>query len=187
VFPGVGATADTVVKAIAAYERALVCDDTVYDRFAKGNRDALTEEQKRGLELFMGKAGCVACHTPPFFSSAFLVKDGAYFNVGVGIAGKKDEEIDPGRKKVSNQEVDFAAFKVPSLRNVSKSAPYFHDGSVASLDAAVRFMASGGHPNPHLTPLMTDKKLTDGDVKAIVAFLGTLDCPVKLAEPKKLP
>ncbi len=187
VFPGVGATADTVVKAIASYERALVCDDTTYDRFAKGNRDALNDEQKRGLELFMGKAGCVACHTPPFFSSAFLVKDGAYFNTGVGIAGKKDEEIDIGRKKVSNQDVDFAAFKVPSLRNVSKSAPYFHDGSVTTLDAAVRFMAGGGHPNPHLTPLMTNKQLSDVEVKAIVTFLGTLDCPVKLAEPKKLP
>jgi cytochrome c peroxidase len=187
VFPGVGATPETVVKAISAYERALVCDDTTYDRFAKGNRDALNEEQKRGLELFMGKAACVACHTPPFFSSAFLVKDGAYFNVGVGIAGKKEEEIDVGRKKVSNQEVDFAAFKVPSLRNVSKSAPYFHDGSVATLDAAVQFMASGGHPNPHLTPLMTNKQLTDTELKAIIAFLGTLDCPVKLAEPKKLP
>jgi cytochrome c peroxidase len=187
VFPGVGATPDTIVKAISAYERALVCDDTTYDRFAKGNRDALNEEQKRGLELFMGKAACVACHTPPFFSSAFLVKDGAYFNTGVGIAGKKDEEIDVGRKKVSNQAVDFAAFKVPSLRNVSKSAPYFHDGSVTTLEAAVRFMASGGHPNPNLTPLMTDRKLSDTELKAILAFLGTLDCPVKLAEPKKLP
>jgi cytochrome c peroxidase len=187
VFPGVGATPETVVKAIAAYERALVCDDTTYDRFAKGNRDALTEEQKRGLEVFMGKGGCVACHTPPFFSSSFIVKDGAYFNTGVGISGKKDEEIDVGRKKVTNQEVDFAAFKVPSLRNVSKSAPYFHDGSAATLEAAVRFMASGGYPNPHLTPLMTDKKLTDTELKALLAFLVTLDCPVKLSEPKKLP
>jgi cytochrome c peroxidase len=187
VFPGVGATPDTIVKAISAYERALVCDDTVYDRFAKGNRDALNEEQKRGLELFMGKAGCVACHTPPFFSSAFIVKDGTYFNTGVGIAGKKEEEIDIGRKKVSNQSVDFAAFKVPSLRNVSKSAPYFHDGSATTLEAAVRFMASGGHPNPNLSPLMTDKKLTDSEMKQLLTFLGTLDCPVKLAEPKQLP
>jgi cytochrome c peroxidase len=105
----------------------------------------------------------------------------------VGIAGKKDEEIDAGRKKVTNQDVDFAAFKVPSLRNVSKSAPYFHDGSVTTLEGAVRFMASGGHPNPHLSPLMTDKKLSDSEVRALLAFLGTLDCPVKLAEPKKLP
>jgi cytochrome c peroxidase len=187
VFPGVGATPDTIVKAISAYERTLVCDGTSYDRFAKGNRDALNEEQKRGLELFMGKAGCVACHTPPFFSSSFLVKDGAYFNTGVGIAGKKEEDIDIGRKKVTNQNTDFAAFKVPSLRNVSKSAPYFHDGSAPTLEAAVRFMASGGHPNPNLTPLMTDKKLSDSDVKTLVTFLGTLDCPTKLEEPKKLP
>ena len=112
------------------------------------------------------------------------MKEGSYFNAGVGFEGKKDEEVDIGRKKVSNADADFGAFKVPSLRNVSKSAPYFHDGSKKTLEEAVRFMAGGGFPNAHLSPLFSDKHLADGEVKALVEFLGSLDCKVALAEPK---
>lgn len=187
VFPGKGVTPETIVQALSAYERTLVCNETVYDKYAKGEKSAFTDSQKRGLELFMGKAACVTCHTPPFFSTAYIVKEGTYFNTGVGFDGKKPEEVDVGRKKVSNVETDFAAFKVPSLRNVSKSPPYFHDGSKKTLEEAVRFMASGGHENPHRSPLLTDKKLGDDDIKALVDFLGTLDCNKKLEEPKKLP
>lgn len=187
VFPGEGVTAATVVKALSSYQRTLVCNDTDYDRFAKGDRSALDAEEKRGLELFMGKAACVGCHAPPFFSSSFLVKAGAYFNVGVGLSGKKPEEVDVGRKKISGSDADFAAFKVPSLRNVSRSAPYFHDGSQPTLEGAVRFMASGGFDNPQRSPLMTDKKLSDPEIRSLIAFLGTLECQAKLAEPKKLP
>ena len=184
VFPGKGVTPETVVQALSAYERSLVCNDTAFDRYAKGDKAQLTANQKQGLELFMGKAACVACHTPPFFSTAFIVKEGSYFNAGVGFEGKKDEEVDIGRKKVSNADADFGAFKVPSLRNVSKSAPYFHDGSKKTLEEAVRFMAGGGFPNAHLSPLFSDKHLADGEVKALVEFLGSLDCKVALAEPK---
>jgi cytochrome c peroxidase len=187
VFPGKGASPETIIQAISAYERTLVCNETVYDRYAKGEKAALNESQKTGLELFMGKAACVTCHTPPFFSTAYIVKDGTYFNTGVGLEGKKQDEVDVGRKKVSNVATDYAAFKVPSLRNVSKSPPYFHDGSKATLEDAVRFMAAGGYENSYRSPLLTDKKLTDAEIKAIVDFLGTLDCNKKLEEPKKLP
>jgi cytochrome c peroxidase len=184
VFPGKGVTPETIVQALSAYERTLVCSDTAYDRYAKGDKTQLNPSQKHGLELFMGKAACVACHTPPFFSTAYIVKDGAYFNVGVGFEGKKEEEVDVGRKKVTNAEGDFGAFKVPTLRNIAKSAPYFHDGSKKTLEEAVRFMASGGFKNAHRSPLMTDKQLKDDEIKALVAFLGSLDCQVALAEPK---
>jgi cytochrome c peroxidase len=184
VFPEQGATPETIIRAISAYERTLVCDDTAFDRYAKGDKKQLTDNQKKGLELFMGKAACTACHVPPFFSTAYIVKEGAYFNVGIGFEGKKAEEVDVGRKKVSGSDADFAAFKVPTLRNVSKSAPYFHDGSQKTLEEAVRFMASGGFENAHRSPLVTDKHLTDDEVKALVEFLGSLDCQVALAEPK---
>jgi cytochrome c peroxidase len=176
VFPDKGATAETVIQAISSYERSLVCNDTDYDRYARGDKSALGDEEKRGLEIFMGKGACVACHAPPFFSSAYLVKDGAYFNTGVGFSGKKEAEVDVGRQKVSKADADFGAFKVPTLRNVSKSAPYFHDGSEATLEGAVRFMANGGFKNPKISPILTDRKLEDGEVKALVAFLGTLEC-----------
>jgi cytochrome c peroxidase len=182
-FPGKGVTPQTIAMALSAYERTLVCGDTAYDRYAKGEKSALTAAQKRGLVTFTGKAGCTTCHTPPFFSLAFLSPDGAYFNTGVGTQGKAEADVDVGRMAVSNAPADWAAFKPPSLRNVSKSAPYFHDGSVTALKEAVRFMASGGAKNKNLTPLLTDKKLSETEIDEVVAFLGALDCGTKLEEP----
>jgi cytochrome c peroxidase len=186
-FPGKGATPETIVQAIASYERTLVCNDTAYDRYMKGDQKALTDVQKRGLEIFNGKAGCVACHTPPFFSIAYMTPTGTYFNVGIGIQGKKEEEVDVGRMAVTKKDTDWAAFKPPTLRNISKTAPYFHDGSVEKLEDAVRAMSNGGYANKNLTPIMTNKELTDREVSDIVAFLKALDCNQKLEVPKKLP
>jgi len=184
VFPGKGVTPETIVQALSAYERTLVCDDTAYDKFAKGDKSALNAKQKEGIELFMGKAACATCHTPPYFSIAYLGQEGAFFNVGRGIQGKKQEEVDVGRMAVTKKEDDWAAFKPPSLRNVSKTAPYFHDGSEATLEDAVRFMASGGFANPHKSPLLSDKKLSPAEIQSIVAFLEALECKGKLNEPK---
>ncbi len=175
VFPEKGVTPDTIAKAISAYERTLVCDDTAYDRYAKGDDGALNDQQKEGWGLFMGKGQCVVCHAPPLFSSAMGVPGGLYYNVGIGTAGKAEADI--GRAKVSGQDADWAAFKVPSLRNVAKSAPYFHDGSVATLAEAVDVMATGGIDNKNKTPLLADRHLTKEDQAAITAFLTALDCP----------
>ncbi len=185
-FPGEGITAKTLVQAIASYERTLVCNDTRYDQYAQGNKSALTDQEKHGLEVFTGKAYCIMCHTPPFFSLGYLGA-GAFFDVGIGTEGKEEKDVDVGRMAVTQKEGDWAAFKPPSLRNVSKSAPYFHDGSRATLEAAVRFMAGGGAKNKNLTPIIADKKLTDEEVTQIVAFLGALDCQRTLEPPKKLP
>ena len=185
-FPGKGATAETLVQAISAYERTLVCNDTAYDKYAKGDKAALSDPQKRGLELFTGKAYCIMCHTPPFFSLAYMGA-GAFFDVGIGTEGKDEKDVDVGRMSVTKKDGDWAAFKPPSLRNVSKSAPYFHDGSRPTLEDAVRFMAGGGAKNKNLTPILADRKLSDDEVKSIVLFLGALDCNEKLTPPKKLP
>lgn len=184
VFPEQGVTPDTIVKAIAAYERTLICDDTAYDRYAKGDKKALSDEQKKGLAVFLGKAGCTACHTPPYFSSAPMIEQGTYFNVGVGVEGKAEDAVDVGRMKVSEKDKDWAAFKVPTLRNISKSAPYFHDGSAKTLDEAVRFMASGGYKNKARSALLLDRNLSDSEINSLVAFLGALDCNKTLEEPK---
>lgn len=183
-FPGQPVSIETIAMALSAYQRTLVCDDTAYDRYAKGDKSALTPEQKRGLVTFAGKAGCATCHAPPHFSLAFLGPEGAYFNTGVGTQGKPEAEVDAGRMGVTQSPHDWAAFKPPSLRNVGKSPPYFHDGSAATLKEAVVFMASGGAKNKNLTPLMSDRKLTDVEVDEIVAFLGALDCGKQLEEPQ---
>ncbi len=176
VFPDRGATAVTVSEAIASYERTLVCDDTRFDQYQAGQANAMTATEVAGMELFQGKAGCVTCHTPPFFSTQILSPDGMYYNVGVGIEGKDESEVDVGRQAVSELDTDWAAFKVPSLRNVAQSPPYFHDGSVATLEEAIQFMAAGGYPNRNRTPMLTNRSLTDDEVSSIAAFLGALDC-----------
>jgi cytochrome c peroxidase len=183
VFPGIGATPDSVVQAISAYERTLYCGDTKLDRHVAGDGSALDDQQKAGLELFIGKAGCHSCHTPPFFSDAFAMEDGAYHNVGVGTAGKDPAAVDVGRQKISENPSEWAAFKTPSLRNVTRSAPYLHDGSIARLEDTVRFMAGGGRQNPGIDPKMVDKHLSDDEIKKLVAFLGSLECTGTLEPP----
>ncbi len=185
-FPGLGATPDTVVQAISAYERTLFCGDTALDRHVAGDANAMTEEQKAGMELFIGKAACHGCHTPPFLSDAYSIEDGSYHNVGVGIEGKDPKTVDVGRQKVSENPTEWAAFKTPSLRNVTRTAPYLHDGSKSKLEDVVRFMAGGGYKNPALDPKMVDKQLSDDEVKKLMAFLGALECPGKLTPPAAL-
>lgn len=183
VFPELGATPETIVMAIAAYERTLICDDTRWDKHQAGDLTALTEAEQAGMALFQGKAGCVACHAPPFFSTAYAAPGGIYFNAGIGTADRAEADVDVGRMSVTKADADWAAFKVPSLRNISRSAPYFHDGSVADLTAAVTLMATGGIANKNLTPIMTDKGLSEAEIASIATFLGALDCGGTLVEP----
>jgi cytochrome c peroxidase len=172
-----------VNSALAEYMRTMICKDTAYDKFAAGDKSALTEQQQKGLDVFMGERGqCNICHAPPYFSTAMATPDGFYANVGIGTQ-KPEAEVDIGRKKISNKDEDWASFKVPSLRNVRKSPPYFHDGSVATLDEAVAVMAAGGIPNPKKSPLAQDRKLTPEELADLVAFLGALDCG-SLEEPE---
>jgi cytochrome c peroxidase len=131
----------------------------------------------------MGKGQCALCHAPPLFSSAMAVPGGLYYNVGIGTAGKAESDVDAGRGGVTGKDTDWAAFKIPSLRNVAKSAPYFHDGSVATLEEAVKIMSSGGIENKNKSALLADRGLSDDERAALVAFLGALDCGGKLEQP----
>lgn len=182
-FPGDGATPETIGRAVSAYERTLFCGNTAFDRFTAGNKSALTEEQAKGLALFSGKAACNACHALPFFSDAYAADQGAYHNVGIGTKDKPEAEVDVGRAKVSKSDSDWAAFKTPTLRNVTRSAPYFHDGSVPTLEEAVRIMATGGIANKHRDAKLVDKKLKKDEIASLVAFLGALDCPGAINQP----
>jgi cytochrome c peroxidase len=162
---GSGPTPDNIVKTLASFFRSLVSTDSPWDRYEAGDRRAVPPAAIEGAALFNGKAGCNVCHSPPTYSSA------AFFNIGLE-HGKANP--DPGRFNVSKNEADRGAFKVPGLRSVALGAPYFHDGSVATLKEAVRYMASAGKPDPGKTPLMTDKGLSDAEIDKIVAFLQSL-------------
>lgn len=183
-FPGTKPKGEHAASAIAEYMRTLVCDGTAFDKYAAGDKTAMTEQQQRGLDVFLGKGLCNMCHAPPHFSAAMGLPGGFFANVGIGTKGVPEDQVDVGRMKVTNQPTDWASFKPPTLRNVSKSAPYFHDGSVATLEEAVRLMATGGIPNKNKFPALEDRKLTDAEIKDLVAFLGALDCPKGLEEPK---
>jgi cytochrome c peroxidase len=156
-----------VVKALSAYERTLLCGGTAWDR------NELNEQQQRGWELFRGKAACATCHSGDNFS------DGLYHNVGVGL-GEDGEGPDKGRMDATKDPADIYKFRTPTLRNVTRTAPYFHDGSVADLRAAVALMA-GGPKREGLDPNFADRGLSDAEIDDLVAFLGALECPGSLA------
>jgi len=171
---GSDATPANVVKALAAFERTIISGDTAWDKFRAGDTAALSDSAKRGWQVFQD-AKCTNCH------DGMLLTDQQYHNVGIGMDAK---EPDTGRFTVTKKPEDIGAFKTPTLRDISKSAPYFHDGSVATLGEALDFMLGGGKPNDHL-----DKKnlqphpITKEQRADLLAFLKSLDVDCKITKP----
>lgn len=159
-------TIDNLAKAIAAYERTLLTPNSPYDRWKKGDEKAMTDLQKKGFTEFQN-AGCVACHGGNHFSGP-EVPGGFYMKFPTftdnEYVKKYDLESDKGRMEVTKNPDDANRWRVPSLRNVAITGPYFHNGKVAALDEAVRLMAK----------TQLNRNLTDDQVTAIVAFLGSL-------------
>lgn len=148
-------TYQNIAEAIAAFERTLITSDR-FDDFQNGDGDALTAAEKEGLQLFMDK-GCIQCHTGP------VIGGKSYQKMGRENAYKN--QADKGRFEVTGKPEDMFMFKVPSLRNVALTAPYFHDGSVESLEEAVRQMGY----------LQLNIELTDEEVSKMTAFLKALN------------
>ncbi len=181
VFPKEGMTKETIAKAIAAFERTVLSGNSPYDKSKDGDAKALTDAQKRGMDLFMDKASCATCHAPPIFSN------NKFYNAGVGMDKPKPDE---GRKKVTGKDGDLGKFRVPHLRNVAETGPYFHDGSVEKLESAVELMAAGGKDNPNLSPMMKavgGVKLTQAEKADLVEFLKALSGEYPVVEPPMLP
>ena len=160
-FPGEkeSVNADNFTKAIGAFERTLVTPSR-FDDFVKGNAKALTQNEQTGLKTFM-ETGCSGCHSGPYFGGQMYQKFGLtqpYWNL------THSPEPDSGRYMVTKNAADIYVFKVPLLRNVGMTAPYFHDGSVDRLQDAVKIMAQ----------LQMGKTLTDAQAGDIVAFLKSL-------------
>lgn len=158
-------TPQNVAQALATYFRTKVSDDSPWDRYEKGDTRAVSSAAIEGQALFAGKGACTACHAPPFYGNS------TFFNIGLEHGKAKP---DPGRFNVTRQPADIGAFKTPSLRSVALGAPYFHDGSVATLKDAVRYMAGGGKPDPNKTPILRPTGLTETEIDKIVAFLESL-------------
>lgn len=163
VFGTDGATADGIAKAIAAYERTVISGNAPYDKFKAGDTKALSESAQRGMKLFFGKAHCSACHAGPSLT------DNSFHNIGVGM-DKKD--FDKGRADISKLSGDTGAFKTPTLREIAKSGPYFHDGSAKTLEEVVDHYLKGGIPNEWLDEEIFNIKIASAEKADLVKFMA---------------
>lgn len=160
-------TYQNLTYAIGAFERTLLAD-APFDDYLKGDEGALTQQQKRGLKTFM-ETGCTTCHSGNMIGGAMFNKFGVHGNYWE-LTGS--DPVDEGRFEVTGEESDKYMFKVPSLRNIEKTSPYFHDGSVNDLSEAVKIMAK----------LQNDKELSEQQVKDIVAFLKSLTGEISVTQ-----
>jgi cytochrome c peroxidase len=173
-----GLTAANLARALASFERVLLSGNTRVDRFRSGEIHALTEGERHGLWLYESRAGCWRCHSGGNFT------DEDFHNTGVSW-GKAP--ADPGRYLVTRQESDRGRFKTPSLRGLTATAPYMHDGSIATLEEVVEFYSRGAGKNANLDPAVVPLGLSPTDVKDLVAFLKALSDPSDHAAVRQPP
>lgn len=157
---------EDLARSLASFVRTIRAGSSAFDRFAVGESTALNELEKAGLDVFQGKGRCVRCHTGTNLS------DESFHNTGV--AWRDGVFLDAGRALVTGDPEDRGAFKTPTLREVARTPPYMHDGSFATLEEVVDFYSNGGRANPNLDPAIRLLDLTDGDKRALLAFLRSL-------------
>ena len=169
VFGGQQITVKEISQALAAYLMTLTQRDTPFARWINGDAHAVSDEAKQGFEIFTTKGGCVRCHTPPDFS------DFRFHNTGMN-------SIDPGRYEVTGKADDRSAFRTPDLRQVARTAPYMHNGSLATLSDVIDFYNKGGDrldPSNELKPIGLNAK----EQHALLMFLYALTNEHPHAEP----
>jgi cytochrome c peroxidase len=159
----VGMNVPAISHALASYIRSILSGDSPYDRFINGDRRALSAEQQRGMQIFRGRGNCTSCHVGPTFS------DERFHNTGV--AWQNDRLRDEGRGN--------GTFKTPTLREVARTAPYMHDGSLATLDDVVNFYSDGGRANPSLDAEIRPLRFTNEEKRAVVRFLESLSGKIR--------
>jgi len=176
----------TISQALASYVRSILSGNTPYDRFINGDRTALSAQQQAGLQMFRGKGNCTACHVGPNLSDEKLHNTGVAWRPsatsgGAGQAGSGQTGMfaDPGRFGITGKEEDLGAFKTPTLREVARTAPYMHDGSLPTLEAVVDFYDDGGRPNLNSDPEIHPLHLAVEEKQALVLFLQSLSGTIR--------
>ncbi len=162
----------TIGHAIASFERTLISDNAPFDRFMAGDTHAMSDEARRGMALFLGKARCINCHNGPNFT------DNGFHNIGVS----KGDDL--GRAAIQKGATTERAFKTPGLRNVLLTGPYMHDGSIGSLEAVVRHYIDAPKQSGTLSPQMEKIELSHLEILDLVAFMGALTDPIEVTPPK---
>ncbi|MBI2479026.1 MAG: c-type cytochrome [Planctomycetia bacterium] len=170
-------TREGIAKSLAAFQRTIVTQDSPFDRFLAGDKEAISQAAKRGLELFESDAGCIRCHHGP------LLSDGKFYRIGTSW-------LDRGRGAITQNADDDYRFRTPSLRNVAETAPYMHDGSRETLYDVVMFYFRGiPKATPEGQPLDIEPRLDSSfsDIDNLVAFLRTLTGQLPEVTPPELP
>jgi cytochrome c peroxidase len=164
----VGLSPEAISRALASFVRSILSGNSRFDRFVNGDRGALSAAEQHGLQVFRGKGNCTACHAGPNFT------DERTHNTGVAWHPGAATFADLGRFEITRRESDRGAFKTPTLREVARTAPYMHDGSLATLDDVVSFYERGGRANPHLDDEIRPLRLTPAEKRDLAGFLRTL-------------
>jgi cytochrome c peroxidase len=172
---------DTVAKALAAFERTVVSNDSPFDRWVRGDKSAMTAQQVRGFEIFVreDKGNCAACHQAPNFT------DNGFHNIGLASYGEPNPDL--GRYLHKPLKSMRGAFKTPTLRDIELTAPYFHDGSARSLAEVVNHYVSGGQVKTSLSASMKPLNLDESEKQALVAFMRALTSPAQAVALPRLP
>lgn len=195
-------TRAAVTSALAAFERTIVVNDSPFDRYLRGEQDALTPTARAGLAIFFGERGrCASCH------GGSLLSDQKFHNLGVPESpelkndpqrratrnyflvqmGLPRMEHDPGRFAVTEEPGDMGAFRTPPLRQVAETGPYMHNGHFETLEEVIDFYDRGGGSDPNLSPLMKPLGLSAGEKEALTAFLHSLSGTLRPIEAPALP
>jgi cytochrome c peroxidase len=171
----------TASKGIAAFERTLVSNNSPFDRWLRGDKQALTAQQVRGFRLFTdpAKGNCATCHQAPNFT------DNGFHNIGLASYGRPNPDI--GRFAIKPVAVLKGAFKTPTLRDIALTAPYFHDGSAKTLSEAVEQYNRGGVTKADLSPEIKPLNLSAQEIQDIAAFMQGLTTPAVSFMLPKLP
>lgn len=160
-------TYDNIAKVIATYERTLITPNSPLDRFLRGDKSALTKQAQAGMKEFED-IGCVRCHRGPAFAGPLMPNGEVFYQYFPAFPSEYDEEYglkkDLGRRNTANIKAGPGLWRVPSLRNVALTAPYFHNGSVPTLKKAVKVMAR----------VQLNRKISDEQADLLVAFLESL-------------
>ena len=201
---GTDVTLDGVAKAIASFERTALSGNSKFDKYDRGQDEAslklLSESEKRGMVLFglrlreddefnpgvtLKKANCTSCHAGQNFS------DEQFHNLGVGWDAKSAKFADLGRFVIApvgaKSPAEIGAFKTPTVRDVTRTFPYMHDGTEKTLESVVEYYNKGGNPNPHLDKDMKPLNLTAQEKADLVAFMKTLTSEDVVVALPKLP
>ena len=155
-----------LTRSLSAFQRSLLSYATPFDEFMAGNKKAMTASAQRGWKIFSKKLYCTACHAPPHFTNFKTENNGLY-------ADYSNIE-DKGRFRINGDSTEIGSFKVPTLRNIAKTSPYMHDGTMNKLEEIIEHYAKGGNRHQNQNSVIQPFNLTESEKKDLINFLKSL-------------